>query len=139
MLGILLSVIMNYLFLHFSMQFYAFCFKGYLSFREKYVQNWCQGLQPRSAVHFLCFWCYLVDKLLILGCYAHGCRAVLTCVGGEEKIQFLSIFRSALLMCRGDTFLFQNKKLHLDLHVQIVTFKFYMNTLQKSFESADYE
>lgn len=40
---------------------------------------------------------------------------------------------------QGDILMFQNKKLHLDLHVQTVAFKFYVNTLQKYFESADYE
>lgn len=95
---ILLSAIMNYLFLHFfSVQFYTFCFKEYLNFREKYIQNWCQGLQPWGAMHFLCFWCYFTDKLLILRCYGHGCRTVLKYISGEEKIRFLSIFRSASL------------------------------------------
>lgn len=57
---------------------------------------------------------------------------MLTYITGDEKIQFIRVFRSALLIYQYDVLVFQNKILHLPFACTESYMEVTVHSLQKS-------
>lgn len=112
-----------------------FFLKGISSLEKNVLRIHVREFNHEVQCIFKGFWCHFTDKILLLRCCAHGCVAVLTYITEEEKIWFLRVFRSALLMYQCVILVFQDKKLHLTFACAESYTQVLLHSFQKSFQS----